>query len=187
MPIVNRISKEKVINFRWDEPIPTEQFLMTTIDLQDIDLFNYYFYQTRECFTVIEKPKHIYKHTNVYPVISLPLVAADWMLKTRIRFGLPEEEGGIKSGAFGFRYILKEEYITMTVGIANWTILNFSRPWPEDYDKPFEESWNIPFALWDHPKFQALLKGLAERYPLQEGDAVPRVPEEYPFDYLLPR
>ncbi|MFM2483478.1 hypothetical protein, partial [Celerinatantimonas sp. YJH-8] len=101
------------------------------------------------------------------PALSLPLEAADWLLKTRPRFGLPPDQGGAKG--MGFSNFVKGEDIWMGAGL-NWSIGNGSRPIDKDFDDFFPQSYTLPHDLFERDDFQAFLKSVAAEYPIQPGD-----------------
>ncbi|MFM2481938.1 hypothetical protein [Celerinatantimonas sp. YJH-8] len=117
-----------------------------------------------------------------FPDLTLPLETADWLLKTRPRFGLPPEQGGPKG--MGVASLVKGERISIGAGL-NWSICNGSRPIDKDFDDFFPQSYTLPHDLFERDDFQAFLKSVAAEYPIQPGD-VQSFPGDADYNYVNP-
>ena len=118
------------------------------------------------------------------PILTLPITAADWILKTRPRFGMDESIGGVPSNSSGFRIFLNGEKVAFAVTPVDWDIMNISRPPVDNYDDWFRQSLSINFDLFDRADFQAFLKDIAAKHPIQHGDVQLVDPNDYDYDYV---
>ncbi|MFM2481936.1 hypothetical protein [Celerinatantimonas sp. YJH-8] len=116
------------------------------------------------------------------PELSLPLEAADWLLKTRPRFGLPLQQGGTEK--MGFANLVKGERVLMGAGL-NWSIDNGSRPLVIKFNSIMKQGYTVPHDLFERDDFQVFLKSIAAEYPIQPGD-VQSFPGDADYNYVNP-
>ncbi|MFM2481937.1 hypothetical protein [Celerinatantimonas sp. YJH-8] len=178
------ITPEQVINFDCNGVIPADQ--------HEIFYANYIIYTPRG--EPIPSTLKVYRNAThmtwfdlesdepSFPELTLPLETADWLLKTRPRFGLPPEQGG--AIGMGFSNFVKGEDIWMGAGL-NWSIGNGSRPLVHKFDSKVKQGFHIPHDLFERDDFQAFLKSVAAEYPIQPGDV--QIPaDEVDYDYVNP-
>ena len=182
-----KIERSEVINFDCNGAVPPSQV--------EVGAFNY-IYQSRvgdvERILKIFKSNHYLTFSSQFkdeikseePTLTLPITAADWILKTRPRFGMDESIGGVPSNSSGFRIFLNGEKVAFAVTPVDWDIMNISRPPVDNYDDWFRQSLSINFDLFDRADFQAFLKDIAAKHPIQHGDVQLVDPTDYDYDYV---
>ena len=182
-----KIEKSNVVNFDCNGVVPPSQV--------EVGAFNY-IYQSRvgdvERILKIFKSNHYLTFSSQFkdeikseePTLTLPITAADWILKTRPRFGMPESAGWVPYDDSGFTILLNGEDISISSTPVDWDIINASRPPVDNYDDWFRQSLSINFDLFDRADFQAFLKDIAAKHPIQHGDVQLVDPNDYDYDYV---
>ena len=97
---------------------------------------------------------------------------------------MPESVGGVPYDDSGFTILLNGEDISISSTPVDWDIINASRPPVDNYDDWFRQSLSINFDLFDRADFQAFLKDIAAKHPIQHGDVQLVDPTDYDYDYV---